>query len=84
MDAEPMLRPKVSAKPVVRDAVAAVAATLLPGAVVGFPVLRAMPLPGTPLDTLPFLRAPWLFLASLLSVLWLVTPVGPRLLLSVL
>jgi hypothetical protein len=34
VDSEPMLRPKVSTEPVVRDAVAVVAATLLPSAVV--------------------------------------------------
>jgi hypothetical protein len=34
-----MVRPKVSAEPVVRNAVAVVTATLLPGAVVGIPVL---------------------------------------------
>jgi len=34
VDSEPMLRPKVSMVSVVRDAIAAVAATLLPGAVV--------------------------------------------------
>src|SRR5437870_2922088 len=34
LDSEPMVRSKVSTEPVVRDAVAAVAATLLPGAVV--------------------------------------------------
>src|SRR5260370_41866144 len=30
-----------------------------------------MLLPGRPLDTIPFLCAPWLFVASLLGVLWL-------------
>jgi hypothetical protein len=39
VDAEPMLRPKVSTESVVRDAVAVVAATLLPSAVVGIPAL---------------------------------------------
>ncbi len=34
VDSKPMLRPKVSTEPVVRDAIAAVAATLLPSAVV--------------------------------------------------
>src|ERR1700722_4663870 len=34
VDSEPMLRPKVSTVSVVRDAITAVAATLLPGAVV--------------------------------------------------
>src|SRR6266404_5242250 len=39
VDTEPMLRPKVPTESVIRDAVAAVAATLLPGAVVGIPAL---------------------------------------------
>jgi hypothetical protein len=39
VDAEAMVRPKVTAEPVVRDAVAVVAATLLPSAVVGIPAL---------------------------------------------
>ena len=39
VDAEPMVRPKVSTEPVIRDAVAMVAATLLPVAVVGVPAL---------------------------------------------
>jgi hypothetical protein len=39
VDAEPMLRPKVTAEPVVRDAVAVVTTALLPGAVVRFPML---------------------------------------------
>jgi hypothetical protein len=34
IDSEPMVRPKISTIPVVRDVVAAVAAALLPGAVV--------------------------------------------------
>jgi hypothetical protein len=34
LDSEPMVRSKVSTEPVLRDAVAAVAATLLPGAMV--------------------------------------------------
>ena len=39
VDAEPVARPKVSAIAVIRNAVAAVAAALLPVAVVGLPVL---------------------------------------------
>ena len=39
VDAEPMVRPKVSAEPVVRNAVTVVAATLLPSAMVGVPAL---------------------------------------------
>jgi hypothetical protein len=39
IDAEPMAGPKVSAVAVVRDAVAVVAATLLPGTMVRLPVL---------------------------------------------
>jgi hypothetical protein len=39
VDTKPMVFPKVSAVAVVRDAVAAISATLLPGAVVGIPAL---------------------------------------------
>jgi hypothetical protein len=39
VNTESMVRPKVSAEAVVRDAIAVVAAALLPGAVVRFPVL---------------------------------------------
>jgi len=39
VDAESMVRTKVSTKPVVRDAVAVVATTLLPSAMVGIPAL---------------------------------------------
>jgi hypothetical protein len=39
VNAESMVRPEVSAEAVVRDAIAVVAAALLPGAVIGFPVL---------------------------------------------
>jgi hypothetical protein len=58
VDSEPMLRPKVSAEPVFRDAIAAVAATLSPVAVVGVPVLGAMLLPGAVLDTVSILGVP--------------------------
>jgi len=52
-----MVRPKVSAKPVVGDAIAVVAAALLPGAMVGFPVLRAMLPPRALLNPRLFLCA---------------------------
>jgi len=39
VDAESMVRPKVSTIPVVRNAIAVVTATLLPSAVVGIPAL---------------------------------------------
>jgi len=39
IDSEPMVRPKVSTEPVVRDAITVVAATLLPGPVVRIPAL---------------------------------------------
>lgn len=52
-----MVRPKVSAETVVRDAIAVVATTLVPGAVVGFPVLRAMLPPRALLNTRLFLCA---------------------------
>ena len=57
VDAEAMLRPKVSAEPVVGNAVAMVAATLLPSAVVGLPASGALLLPCTLLDVLLFLSA---------------------------
>ena len=65
MDAEPMLRPEVSPVPVIRNAITAVAAALLPGAVVRLPVLGAMLLPCA-LPNLPLL----------LSVLWLLPGSG--------
>jgi hypothetical protein len=39
LDAEPMIRPEVSPVAVVRNAIAAVATALLPGAMIGLPVL---------------------------------------------
>jgi hypothetical protein len=39
VDAEPMVRSKVSTEPVVRDAIAVIATPLLPSAVVGIPAL---------------------------------------------
>jgi hypothetical protein len=72
-----MVRPKVSTEPVVRNAVAVVAATLLPSAVVC--------LPGALLDTLLCLCAPWLLIAPLLlGALRLLILVRPLLLLGVL
>jgi hypothetical protein len=79
-----MLRPKVYAEPVVRDAVTAVAAALLPSAVVGFPVLRAMLLPGMLLGALSFLCVPRLFVAPLFGMLCLVRTVVPILLVRLL
>ncbi len=64
-----MLRPKVSTEPVFRDAIAAVTATLLPVAVVRVPVLGAMLLPGTLLDTVSILSVPWFVAPPLLGVL---------------
>jgi hypothetical protein len=70
-----MVRPKVSTEPVVRNAVAVVAATLLPSAVVC--------LPGALLDTLLCLCAPWLLIAPLLlGALRLLILVRPLLLLG--
>src|SRR5229473_973212 len=88
LDSEAMVRSKVSAVPVVRDAVAPVAAPLLPGAVVGLPILRAMLLPCALLDTLLF-RSLLLLLVLilpllLLSLLLLLVLVLPLLLLSML
>jgi len=45
-----MFRPKVSAKTVVGNTVAAVAASLFPGAMLGFPPMRAMLLPTAPFE----------------------------------
>ena len=45
MDSEPVIRAKIEAKTGFGNAVAVVAATLLPGAVFGLPILRAMLLP---------------------------------------
>jgi hypothetical protein len=47
-----MVRPEVSTEAVIGDAIAAVPAPLLPGAVIGFPVLRSMLPPGALLDAL--------------------------------
>jgi hypothetical protein len=60
LDAEAVVRPEESAETFVRNAITVVAATLLPGAVVGLPVCRAMLLPGGLLDTMLSLGALWL------------------------
>ena len=52
MDPEAMFRPKVSPKAVVGDSVAAIAATLFPGAMLGFPPVRAMQSPTAPFNVL--------------------------------
>jgi hypothetical protein len=52
IDAESVARPKVSAVAVVRNAITVVAPALLPGAVIGLPVLGSMLLPGALPDTL--------------------------------
>jgi len=56
IDAEAVARPKVSAVAVVRNAIATVAPTLLPGAMIGLPVFRSMLPPGA-LPEAPLLRA---------------------------
>jgi len=58
-DAEPVIRTKVATVTVLRNAVAIVAAALVPIAVLGLPVMRAMLLPNGPLFA-------WLSIASLL------------------
>ena len=80
IDSESMLRPKVSAIPVFRDAVAAVAATLSPAAVVVVPMLGAMLLPRALLDTVSILSMPWLVAPPLLGVLLVSVLVLPLLL----
>ena len=67
MNSEPMLWPKVATEPGLRNAIAVVAATLLPGTVVRLPASGAMLLPGAALDTLPLLRTP---------CRWLMVPLG--------
>ena len=99
IDSEPMFRPKVSTESIVRNAVAVVAAALLPSAVVRLPTSRAMPPPRTLLDTLLFraglgmLTAPlllgvllllFLLLSMLLLRLGLLGGLGSLRLLSVL
>ena len=52
VDPEAGFRPKVSPKAVVGDSVAAIAATLFPGAMLGFPPVRAMQSPTAPFNVL--------------------------------
>ena len=97
VDSEPMLRTKVSPEPIVRDVVAAIAPTLFPGTMVGFPAPCAMLSPCARLTL--FLRASRSIIAPLLlgvlrllplsvwllllpAVLWLFVPVLALLLLS--
>jgi hypothetical protein len=85
VDTESVVRTKVATETVVRDAVAVISATLLPSAMVGIPVLGAMPLPRALLDALLFLSALRTFITPLLlSVLLLVVPFLPLLLLVLL
>ena len=58
VDAEPMLRSEVPMVPVVRHAVAFVAATLIPSTMIGLPALRPMLLPGSLPGALLFLSVP--------------------------
>ena len=81
VNAESVVRTKVSTETVVRDAVAVISAALLPSAMVGIPVLGAMLLPRALLDALLFLGALRIFIAALLlSMLLLVVPILLRLL----
>ena len=74
VDAEPVVRPKISTVALVRNAVAAIAATLLPVAMVAVPMLRAMPVPCAPLNALLLLSALRLIVsAPLLRVLLLIS-----------
>jgi hypothetical protein len=83
-NSEPMVGPKVSAVPIVRNAVPTVAAPLLPGAVVGFPVLRTMLPPRALLDAMLLRCAPCLLIAPLLGALLAIILVLSLLLLGVL
>lgn len=83
-DSEPVVWPKVSAETVVRNAVAVVAAPLLPGAVVGLPVLGPVFPPYGLLDTMLFRCAPCRLIATLRGVLLPVALIRPLLLLGVL
>ena len=75
VNAESVVRTKVSTETVVRDAVAVISATLLPVAMVGIPVLGTMLLPRRLPDALLFLSALRTFIAPLLlGVLLLVVP----------
>jgi hypothetical protein len=54
VDSERMVLTKVAAEPVVRDAVAAITAAVLPSAVLGMPGTCSMLLPSVPLFDFPF------------------------------
>src|SRR5579864_7896019 len=66
VDLESIVLTKISTIAIVRNAVALISATLLPIAMVGIPVLRAMLLPRALLDTLLLLSALRTFIAPLL------------------
>ena len=68
IDAESVARPKVSAVAVVRNAITSVAPALLPGTVIGLPVLGSMLLPSALLDAPLLLVA--LCLTTLPRILW--------------
>ncbi len=65
VDAESMVWTKVATETVLRDVVSVIATTLLPVAVVGVPVVRAMLLPSALLDALLFLCASWALIIAL-------------------
>ena len=66
VDVESMVLTKISTVAIVRNAVALISATLLPIAMVGIPVLRAVLLPRALLNALLFLSALRTFIAPLL------------------
>ena len=68
-DAKAVILAKVSTESVLRNAIAMVSATLLPGAVVGLPMLRTVLVPRRVLDALLFGGASCWFMATLLGVL---------------
>jgi hypothetical protein len=69
IDAESVARPKVSAVAVVRNAITSVAPALLPGTVIGLPVLGSMLLPSALLDAPLLLVALRLLLLVVLGLL---------------
>jgi hypothetical protein len=83
--AEPVILAIVGTETVIRNAVAVVAAALLPGAVIGLPVTRTITLPSGPLlaflSRAPLLCRPVALLLTLLALLTLL-PSGLLLLLS--
>jgi hypothetical protein len=84
VDAEPVILPVIGTETVIRNAVAAIPAALLPGAVIGLPVARTIFLPGGLLFVYvfgaPLLRRPVALLLRLLALLILL-PSGLLLLL---